>query len=193
MCTLIPLVIKVEIMLNRLITTLWRAQGRQRDCHVKLAPSLLLDLERRALDNLLHALAEGFVEDVGGLFVAVGRDFFAVRADEVDDDAPGAHGEAFHFLRFIAVAICVSDARVWEGWVHLREDSLGGDEFDGPFDLFPTCYSLLHLVMLSCVDAILKSGARCGDIYSRPAWWVVFARLGPGASGIVVFVREERG
>ena len=105
MRTLIPLVIKVEIMLNRLITTLRRAHGRKRDRHVKLAPSLLLDLERRALDDLLHALAEGLVEDVGGLFVAVGRNFFAVRADEVDDDAPGAHGEAFHFLRFIAVTI----------------------------------------------------------------------------------------
>ena len=33
---------------------------------------------------------------------------------------------------------------------------------------------------------------RRGDIYIRPAWWVVFARLLPGASDIVVFVSSER-
>ena len=35
------------------------------------------------------------------------------------------------------------------GVVHLREDSLSGDELDGTFDLLTTSYSLLHPVILS--------------------------------------------
>jgi hypothetical protein len=29
--------------------------------------------------------------------------------------------------------------------VNLRKDSLGGDELDGSFDLFGSCYFLLHV------------------------------------------------
>lgn len=60
---------------------------------------------------------------------------------------------------------------------HLREDSLGGDEFDGTFDLFTACYSLLHLAILSCVESILEARARRGDIYLRLACWMVFAPI----------------
>ena len=115
MRTLILLLQKVEIMLDLLIPTLWTPDRRKRDSHIELAPSLLFDREWRALDDLLHALAERFMQVVGGFFVAGGWQFFAVGADEVDGDFPAAHGEAFHFLRFIAVQVSrVSEGlRVW--------------------------------------------------------------------------------
>lgn len=70
MRTLILLLLKIEIMLDRLITSLGRANRRKRNGHIKLAPPLLLNLKGRALDRLLHALAEGLVQHVGCLFVA---------------------------------------------------------------------------------------------------------------------------
>ena len=108
MRALIPLLLEVEIMLEHLIAALRIAGRRERDLHVELAPSLLLDLERRALQGLLHALAKRFVEDVGGFFVAVGRDVFAVGAHEIDGDFPAAHREAFDFCWFIAEHVRVS-------------------------------------------------------------------------------------
>lgn len=51
--------------------------------------------------TLCCALAEGFVQLVGDLVEAVGGQSLAVWANEVNLDAPLAHGEAFDLLRGI--------------------------------------------------------------------------------------------
>lgn len=62
-------------MTDRLVCALLptAAHRRERDLHIKLSPSFLLDLEWRCLDRLLCTLAEGFVEEVESFLVAVGR------------------------------------------------------------------------------------------------------------------------
>jgi hypothetical protein len=46
---LVALRLEVEVVFQRVVTTL--ADGRQHNLHVKLAPALLFDAERRLLDD----------------------------------------------------------------------------------------------------------------------------------------------
>ena len=70
---------------------------------------------------------------------------------------------------------------------------MGGDKFDGSFDLLGSCYFLLHVYSVVVCVRHLAVKEVVGDIYSRLAWWVKFARLWAGASGDVVFVRQVGG
>ena len=90
-------------MLQHLIPTLGRADGRQRDLHVELAPPFLLDGEGRLAEGLLLPLAEGLVQLVDAFLVAGCGQLFAFGGEQVDGDFPFAHGEAFDFLGFVAV------------------------------------------------------------------------------------------
>ena len=101
MRTLVLLLLKVQIMLDRLIASLGRTDGSQDDRHVELAPSLLLDQERRALDDLLLARPEGFVQVVRRLLVAAGVQVVAVRADKEDGDGPLARRDAAFHVRLV--------------------------------------------------------------------------------------------
>ena len=104
--TLILVLPEVQVVRQRLLAILGVADGRERDLHVELAPSSLFDGEGRALEGLLGALAEGLVEQVGRFLEARRGQVFAVRADEVDGDVPGAHGEAFDLLRLVEAVGC---------------------------------------------------------------------------------------
>lgn len=86
--TLIPLLAEVEIVLNRLITTLGRTNGSEGDQHVKFTPSLLFDRKRWGFDRLVGAFAERFVENVAGFLETVGGDIVTIWTDEENGDVP---------------------------------------------------------------------------------------------------------
>ncbi|KAH9832438.1 hypothetical protein Tdes44962_MAKER02102 [Teratosphaeria destructans] len=96
---------------------LLRPRRRQQNLHIKFSPSLLDNAEWRCSEGLLRTLgAERFVQDVGGFLEAVGRQGVAVGSNEVDLDAPLAHGDLIDFGR-------------------VRRDVLGRDELDCALDL----------------------------------------------------------
>lgn len=113
MRALIALLLEVEVVGEDLVARLGCADGREGDLHVELAPSLLVNGERRAAEGLAHALGtEGVVEDVGGFLEAVRRQLLAFGAEEEDANVPAAQREAaILFVCFLAVCL-VSGARL---------------------------------------------------------------------------------
>jgi hypothetical protein len=125
MRTLVLFLLEIEIMTQHLLPSLRLAHRRQMDHHVELAPPLLADLERRTLERLLGALAEGLVEMVDRFFEARRRQVVAVGADEVNGDGPLAHGKTFDFGLDIGAVRCAFCGQ-WIGCARRRCGRLTG-------------------------------------------------------------------
>lgn len=121
-------------MRNHLLPSLWIPHRDEMDHHIELSPTLFIDSEGWVLKRLLLALFEGFVENVGRFFEAVGGKLVAVGTHEVDAHGPFAEGKDAFFGGLIVAGRCVSGAREGQGEGGLRE-ALTGDELDGTFDL----------------------------------------------------------
>jgi hypothetical protein len=139
MLRLIPLALKVQIMLQRMLAPAVRA--RKHDIHVELAPALLVDAERRLLERLL-VLLKRRVQVVRRLFEHGRHDLVARIVHQPDLDAPCAHGIAFHGRGLGAVRVLVGV----EGGAGAREQAhavewknvhglLVRDELDPSLDL----------------------------------------------------------
>ena len=189
---LILLLLEIQIVMQQDVPALGAPDRRERERHLELAPAPLLDHERRVLERLLRALLERFVQVVGHFLEAVGRHVVAVRADEVDGDVPGAHGEV--------VDGGLVGAGIWE-LVVLRFRAHGGrgfswdlqrmlprDELDGSLDLSLMCE---HFVVVrgSCSRQVMRVGKDCiltsGMLEGGRA-------CGLGANGVVGDVRVLR-
>jgi hypothetical protein len=104
MLGLVTLRLEVEVVLERMVTAL--ANTRQDNGHVELSPTLLVDAERRLLDDCslsvfpsspgaclsgaltVLVLLEGRVEVVDGLLEDVGHDLVALVVQQPDLYAP---------------------------------------------------------------------------------------------------------
>lgn len=117
MSTLVLLLLKIQIVLQCLIPVLRISHRCQNDLHIKFAPALLLNSERRVLELLTGPLAERLVEVVGCALETIGRHVVALGTDEVDADAPATHRDTV------------------DAGGGIGEDGLMGYEFDCAFDL----------------------------------------------------------